>query len=89
MSIVTKLLAQVLGLKWQSSDRKDIIAVDGKSQTVVGVIVNTSVVIANAQTYIPFQVINSSSKILLLEMDWLDKYKADVFSNTKKLRFKY
>ena len=69
MSIVTKLLAQVLGLKWQSSDRKDIIAVDGKSQTVVGVIVNTSVVIANAQTYIPFQVINSSSKILLLEMD--------------------
>ena len=69
MSIVTKLLAQVLGLKWQSSDRKDIIAVDGKSQVVVGVIVNTSVVIANAQTYIPFQVINSSSKILLLEMD--------------------
>ena len=45
------------------------------------------VVIAEAQTFIPLQVINSASKILLLGTDWLDKYKADVFSSTRKLRF--
>jgi len=32
-------------------------------------------------------VINLASKILLLGTDWLDKYKADVLSSTKKLRF--
>ena len=46
-----------------------------------------SVVIAEAQTFIPLQVINSASKTLLLGTDWLDKYKADIFSSTRKLRF--
>ncbi len=45
------------------------------------------VVIAEIQTFIPLQVINSASKILLLGTDWLDKYKADVLSSTRKLRF--
>ncbi len=45
------------------------------------------VVIAKAQTFISLQVINSASKILLLGTDWLDKYKADVLSSTRKLRF--
>jgi len=61
--------------------------VDGKLQAAVGVIEGTSVVIAEAQTFIPLQVINSASKILLLGTDWLDKYKADVLSSIKKLRF--
>ena len=46
-----------------------------------------SVVIAEAQTFIPLQVINSTSKTLLLGTDWLDKYKADVLSSIRKLRF--
>jgi len=45
------------------------------------------IVIADIQTYISLQVINSSSKTLLLEINWLNKYKADVLSNTQKLRF--
>ena len=45
------------------------------------------IVIADAQTYIPLQIINSASKTLLLEIDWLDKYKANVLSSTRKLRF--
>jgi len=45
------------------------------------------IVIAEAQTFIPLQVINSASKTLLLGTDWLDKYKADVLSSIKKLRF--
>ena len=31
--------------------------------------------------------INLVSKILLLGTDWLDKYKANVLSNTRKLKF--
>ena len=39
------------------------------------------------QIYIPLQVINLASKTLLLGTDWLDKYKTDVLSSTRKLRF--
>ena len=54
---------------------------------MVGVVENTPVVIADAQPFIFLQVINSTSKTLLLKMDWLDKYKADVLSSTRKLSF--
>src|SRR6266498_2698218 len=87
MSVATKPLAVALGLRWKPSTRKDVIAVDGKPQAIVGVVNDIPVVIAEAQTYIPLQVINSASKTLLLGTDWLDKYKADVLSSTRKLRF--
>ncbi len=66
--------------------RNDIIAVDEKLQAAVGVIKDILIVIANAQTHILLQVINLASKTLLLGMNWLDKYKTDVLSSTRKLR---
>src|SRR6266542_656239 len=87
MSVVTKLLAVALGLRWKLSTRNDIIAVDSKPQAAVEVVDGIPVVITEAQTHIPLQVINSASKTLLLGTDWLDKYKADVLSSTRKLRF--
>src|SRR6266540_7130423 len=87
MLVVTKPLAVALGLKWKLSTRTDVITVDDKLQAAVGVVNDMPIVIAEAQTFIPLQVINLTSKTLLLGMDWLDKYKADVLSNTRKLRF--
>ena len=87
ISVVTKLLAVALGLKWKPSTRNDVIAVDGKPQAAVGVVDGIPVVIAEAQTFIPLQIINSASKTLLLGTDWLDKYKADILSSIRKLRF--
>ena len=60
---------------------------DGKSQAAVEVVDRVPVVIAKAQTFIPLQVINSTLKTLLLGTDWLDKYKADILSSIRKLRF--
>ena len=60
---------------------------DDKPQAAVGVVDNLPIVIAEAQTFIPLQVINSISKTLLLETDWLNKYKADVLSSIRKLKF--
>ncbi len=87
ISVVTKSLAVALELRWKPSTRTDVIAVDGKPQVAVGVVDGIPVVIAEAQTFIPLQVINLASKTLLLGTDWLDKYKADVFSSIRKLRF--
>ncbi len=52
MSVVTKSLAVALGLKWKPSIRNDVIAVDGKPQTAVGVVDGMPVVIAEVQTFI-------------------------------------
>src|SRR6266540_3251850 len=60
---------------------------DGKPQAAVKVVDNMLIVIAEAQTFILLQVINLASKTLLLGTDWLDKYKADVLSSIRKLRF--
>jgi len=87
MSVVIKPLAVTLGLRWKPSIRNDVIAVDGKPQAAVGVVDSIPVIIAEAQTFIPLQVINSASKTLLLGTDWLDKYKANVLSSIRKLRF--
>ncbi len=87
ISVVTKLLVIALGLRWKLSTKNDVIAVDRKSQAAVRVIKDIPVVITDAQIFISLQVINSISKTLLLGIDWLDKYKADIFSSTKKLRF--
>ena len=40
MSVITKPLAQVLGLKWIPSFRKDMISIDGKPQLALGKIEN-------------------------------------------------
>ncbi len=87
MSVVTKSLMVALGLKWKPSIRNDVIAVDGKLQAAIGVMDGVLVVITEVQTFISLQVINLSSKTLLLGTDWLDKYKADVLNSTRKLRF--
>jgi len=69
ISVLTKLLAVTLDLKWKLSIRNDVIVVDGKSQAAVRVVDEIPIVIADVQTYIPLQVINSSTKTLLLEID--------------------
>jgi len=48
MSVATKPLAVALGLRWKPSTRKDVIAVDGKPQAIVGVVNDIPVVIAEA-----------------------------------------
>ncbi len=60
---------------------------NSKFQVAVRMVDNILIVIAEAQTFIPLQVINLVSKTLLLRTDWLDKYKADVLSSIRKLRF--
>src|SRR6266508_4644840 len=52
MSVITKLLAVALGLRWKLSTRTDVIAVDEKPQAAVGVDNDIPVVIGEAQTFI-------------------------------------
>ncbi len=88
MSVITKPLAQVLGLKWVPSSRKDVVFIDGKPQPALEEVENLQVVIADAVTYIKVHVINSAAKSVLLRTDWIIKYQADILGSSRKLRFK-
>jgi len=67
--IVIKPLVVALKLKWKPSNCNDIIVINEKSQSAIGIIKDISVIIANTQTFIPLQVINLTSKTLLLRSD--------------------
>src|SRR6266498_4500089 len=88
MSVITKPLAQALGLKWVPSSRKDVVSIDGKPQPALEEVETLQVVIADAVTYIKVHVINSAAKSVLLRTDWIIKYQADILGSSRKLRFK-
>ena len=88
MSMITKFLAQALGLKWILSSRKDVVSIDGKPQPALEEVENLQIVIADAVTYIKAHVVNSAVKSVLLGTDWIIKYQADILGSSRKLRFK-
>ena len=69
MSVITKLLVKVLGLKWKESKKKKVISIDGKVQAALEEIDIELVVIADAKTWISLQVVNLASKTILLDTD--------------------
>ncbi len=69
MSVITKPLAQALGLKWILSSRKDVVSIDGKPQPALEKVENLQVVIVDAVTYIKAHVVNSAAKSVLLGTD--------------------
>ena len=87
MSVITKLLVKVLGLKWKESKKKKVISIDGKVQAALEEIDIELVVIADAKTWISLQVVNLASKTILLDTDQIVKYKVDIIRSLRKLRF--
>src|SRR6266498_5994823 len=69
MSVITKPLAQALGLKWILSSRKDVVSIDGKPQPALEKVENLQVVIVDVVTYIKAHVVNSAAKSVLLGTD--------------------
>src|SRR6266498_4792610 len=88
-SVITKPLAVALGLGWKPTNRRDMVTIDGQKQGIIGELDEVDVYIADARTTIKMYMMGSTTKTLLLEVNWITKYKADILESTKKLRFVY
>ena len=66
-----------------------MVTIDGQKQGIVGELDEVDVCIADARTTIKMYMVGSTTKTLLLGINWITKYKADILGSTKKLRFVY
>ncbi len=66
-----------------------MVTIDGQKQGIVGELDEVDVCIADARTTIKMYMVGSTTKTLLLGINWIMKYKADILGSIKKLRFIY
>ncbi len=66
-----------------------MVTIDGQKQGIVGELDEVDVCIADARTTIKMYMVGSTTKTLLLGINWIMKYKADILGSIKKLRFVY
>src|SRR6266542_2915167 len=64
-----------------------MVTIDGQKQGIVGELDEVDVCIADARTTIKMYMVGSTTKTLLLRINWITKYKADILGSIKKLRF--
>src|SRR6266542_6618026 len=66
-----------------------MVTIDGQKQGIIGKLDEIDVCIADVRTTIKMYMVRSTTKTLLLGINWITKYKADILGSTKKLRFVY
>src|SRR6266542_269603 len=66
-----------------------MVTIDGQKQGIVGKLDEVDVCIADARTTIKMYIVGLTTKTLLLGINWITKYKADILGSIKKLRFVY
>src|SRR6266498_5333320 len=66
-----------------------MVIIDSQKQGIVGELDEVDVCIADARTTIKMYMVGSTTKTLLLGINWITKYKADILGSIKKLRFVY
>ncbi len=88
VSIVTLPVVKKLHLTMGMPDGSKIIAVDQIKKNVIGIVRDASLSIQDARVPINLLVIEASEDNLLLGMDWMDRYQADLSFHKKELRFR-
>ena len=68
-------------------DGSKIIAVNQTKKNVIGIIRNAPLSIQDARVPVNLLVIEAPEDNLLLEIDWIDRYQADLSFHKKELRF--
>src|SRR6266511_6007394 len=66
-----------------------MVTIDGQKQGIVEELDEVDVCVVDARTIIKMYMVGSTTKTLLLGINWITKYKADILRSIKKLRFVY
>ena len=88
VSIVTLPVVKKLRLTMGMPDESKIIAVDQTKKNVIGIVRDAPLLIQDARVSVNLLVIEAPEDNLLLGMDWMDWYQADLSFFKKELRFR-
>ncbi len=87
VSIVTLPVVKKLHLTMETSDESKIIAVNQTKKNVIRIVKDAPLFIQDARVLVNLLVIEIPEDNLLLGMDWMDRYQADLSFHKKELRF--
>ena len=82
--VISEALMKELGLKVTGSSNLKVQTIANEKTKIIRKISNAPLVIVNIKTPIDIHVIKSDRKTLLVGIDWMEKYKADILL-TKKI----
>ena len=88
VSIVTLPVVKKLRLTMGMPDGSKIIAIDQTKKNVISIVRDASLSIQDARVSINLLVIEAPEDNLLLGIDWMDRYQADLSFYKKELRFR-
>ncbi len=88
VSIITLPVVKKLRLTMGLLDGSKIIAVDQTKKNVIGIVNNAPLSVQDARVPVNLLVIEAPEDNLLLGMDWMDRYQADLSFYKKELRFR-
>src|SRR6266498_1570090 len=88
VSVCTKPMADLLKLKPKPDKTMTVVAIDGIKQKSLGSAGMVTVKIMDQPTQVEMQVVQSKDQVVILAMDWIQKYKAVIDMNEERITFR-
>src|SRR6266542_2633027 len=88
VSVCTKLMADLLKLKPKLDKTMTVVAIDGIKQKSLGSAGLVTVKVIDQPTQVEMQIVQSKDQVVILVMDWIQKYKAVIDMNEERITFK-
>ncbi len=88
VSVCTKPMADLLKLKLKLDKTMTVVAIDGIKQKSLGSASLVTVKVIDQPTQIEMQVVQSKDQVVILAMNWIQKYKAVIDMNEERITFR-
>src|SRR6266540_5535019 len=88
VSVCTKLIADLLKLKLKPDKTMTVVAIDGIKQKSLGSAGLVMVKVIDQPTQVEMQIVQSKDQVVILVMDWIQKYKVVIDMNEEQITFR-
>src|SRR6266542_3585437 len=88
VSVCTKPMADLLKLKPKSDKTMTVVAIDGIKQKLLRSAGLVTVKVMDQLTQVEMQIVQSKDQVVILAMDWIQKYKAVIDMNEERITFR-
>ncbi len=88
VSVCTKPMADLLKLKSKPDKTITVVAIDGIKQKSLGSAGLVTVKVMDQPTQVEMQIVQSKDQVVILAMDWIQKYKAVIDMNEERITFR-
>src|SRR6266498_1034411 len=88
VSVCTKLMADLLKLKPKLDKTMTVVTIDSIKQKSLGSAGLVMVKVMDQPTQVEMQIVQSKNQVVILAMDWIQKYKAVIDMNEERITFR-